>query len=60
MKDNLLINETSLYLLQHAQNPVNWESWTDNAFKKGIFVCENQTCFPQMKSVKELIQHLKV
>lgn len=33
MKDNLLINETSLYLLQHAQNPVNWEPWSENAFK---------------------------
>ena len=34
MKDNLLINETSLYLLQHSQNPVNWEPWSENAFKK--------------------------
>ena len=34
MKGNLLINETSLYLLQHAKNPVNWEPWTDNSFKR--------------------------
>ena len=24
---NSLINETSLYLLQHAHNPVNWYPW---------------------------------
>ena len=33
MKDNLLINETSLYLLQHAQNPVHWEPWSNRAFE---------------------------
>ena len=32
MKGNLLINETSLYLLQHAKNPVNWEPWSDDSF----------------------------
>ncbi|NVK52258.1 MAG: thioredoxin domain-containing protein [Flavobacteriaceae bacterium] len=26
---NSLINETSPYLLQHAHNPVNWYSWSD-------------------------------
>mgnify|MGYP002151841362 CR=1 FL=1 len=34
MKDNLLINETSLYLLQHATNPVNWHPWSEKAFEK--------------------------
>ena len=34
MKDNLLISETSLYLLQHATNPVNWYPWSEKAFKK--------------------------
>jgi len=34
MKDNLLINETSLYLLQHAKNPVNWHPWSEKVFKK--------------------------
>ncbi len=29
---NRLINETSLYLLQHANNPVNWYPWGDEAF----------------------------
>jgi uncharacterized protein len=28
---NLLINETSPYLLQHAHNPVNWYPWGDEA-----------------------------
>ena len=29
---NHLIHETSPYLLQHAQNPVNWRPWGDAAF----------------------------
>lgn len=29
---NELINESSPYLLQHAHNPVNWVSWSDEAF----------------------------
>ncbi|HEY0088912.1 MAG TPA: thioredoxin domain-containing protein, partial [Candidatus Lokiarchaeia archaeon] len=31
---NQLINEKSPYLLQHANNPVDWYSWGDNAFEK--------------------------
>lgn len=31
---NLLINETSPYLLQHAQNPVHWHPWGDAALQK--------------------------
>jgi len=31
---NLLIHETSPYLLQHAHNPVNWHPWGDAALKK--------------------------
>ena len=31
---NRLINETSPYLLQHAHNPVDWFSWSDEAFEK--------------------------
>ncbi len=30
---NSLINETSPYLLQHAQNPVNWYPWTTHALE---------------------------
>src|SRR3977135_947121 len=29
---NLLINETSPYLLQHAHNPVDWQPWSEEAF----------------------------
>ncbi len=29
---NKLINEQSPYLLQHAYNPVDWFSWSDEAF----------------------------
>ena len=31
---NRLINETSLYLLQHAHNPVDWYAWGDEALQK--------------------------
>lgn len=31
---NSLINEKSPYLLQHAHNPVNWYSWSNQAFSK--------------------------
>ncbi len=31
-KPNLLINEKSPYLLQHAYNPVNWHPWGEEAF----------------------------
>ena len=32
--DNRLINETSPYLLQHAQNPVDWYPWGNDAFNR--------------------------
>jgi len=31
---NRLVNETSPYLLQHAQNPVDWYPWGDEAFDR--------------------------
>jgi uncharacterized protein YyaL (SSP411 family) len=31
---NMLIHEKSPYLLQHANNPVDWYPWCDEAFKK--------------------------
>lgn len=31
---NHLKNETSPYLLQHAENPVNWYPWGDEAFRR--------------------------
>ena len=31
---NLLKNETSPYLLQHAENPVQWYPWGEEAFQK--------------------------
>ncbi len=33
-KSNRLIHEKSLYLLQHAHNPVDWYPWSSEAFKK--------------------------
>jgi uncharacterized protein len=33
---NRLINETSPYLLQHAQNPVDWYPWGADAFAKAV------------------------
>ena len=34
MTKNLLNKETSPYLLQHKDNPVNWYPWSEEAFKK--------------------------
>ncbi len=34
MTKNHLVNETSPYLLQHADNPVHWFAWNQNALKK--------------------------
>ena len=34
MAGNNLIHETSPYLLQHADNPVDWYGWSDEALKK--------------------------
>ncbi len=34
MEHNRLKSEKSLYLLQHANNPVHWYPWGDAAFKK--------------------------
>lgn len=31
---NELINESSLYLQQHAHNPVNWVAWSNEAFEQ--------------------------
>ena len=31
---NELINEKSLYLLKHANNPVKWQSWNEETLKK--------------------------
>jgi uncharacterized protein len=33
-KSNRLINETSPYLLQHAQNPVDWYTWGEEALQR--------------------------
>jgi len=32
--NNMLLHETSPYLLQHAHNPVQWYPWCDEAFEK--------------------------
>lgn len=34
MAENKLINETSPYLLQHANNPVDWHAWNNEALQK--------------------------
>jgi len=40
---NRLINETSPYLLQHANNPVDWYPWSEEAFQKAKI--ENKPVF---------------
>ena len=42
-KPNKLINEKSPYLLQHANNPVNWYPWSEEAFQKAA--SENKPIF---------------
>ena len=37
MAGNNLIHETSPYLLQHADNPVSWYGWNDEALKKTAY-----------------------
>ena len=34
MNNNNLHLESSPYLLQHAQNPVHWQAWSDEAFEQ--------------------------
>ena len=34
MSSNLLINEKSPYLLQHAHNPVDWHPWSEKTFAR--------------------------
>jgi len=34
MPSNHLANESSLYLLQHANNPVDWYPWSEQALAK--------------------------
>ncbi len=36
MHTNHLINETSVYLLQHAHNPVDWHPWGSLALQKAV------------------------
>lgn len=49
-RPNLLINEKSPYLLQHAYNPINWHSWNSEAFEiakrenKPIFLSIGYSC----------------
>ena len=31
---NQLSNESSPYLLQHANNPVNWVAWSNDVFEQ--------------------------
>ena len=43
MAPNRLINEKSPYLLQHAQNPVDWHPWSEKTFAKAS--SENKPVF---------------
>jgi hypothetical protein len=43
MRYNRLQNEKSPYLLQHAQNPVDWYPWGEEAFEKAR--CEDKPVF---------------
>ena len=43
MSPNLLINEKSPYLLQHAHNPVDWHPWSEKTFARAN--AENKPVF---------------
>jgi len=43
MSPNLLINEKSPYLLQHAHNPVDWHPWSEETFARAS--AENKPVF---------------
>jgi len=36
IRSNRLVNEKSPYLLQHANNPVDWYPWGEEAFRKAL------------------------
>ena len=42
VKANNLIHEKSPYLLQHANNPINWYTWSDEAFAKANKECNRK------------------
>mgnify|MGYP003327774716 FL=1 len=33
INENQLGKETSLYLKQHSENPINWQRWSNSIFK---------------------------
>ena len=35
-RKNNLVKETSPYLLQHADNPVEWYAWNEDALNKAV------------------------
>ena len=45
LNQNNLNLESSPYLLQHAQNPVHWQSWNENLYSK---------YYPEKKLIAEL------
>ena len=49
MGENKLGNESSPYLLQHAQNPVDWHAWNEEAL--GRAKKENKPIFLSVGSV---------
>ena len=51
MKMNRLADEQSPYLLQHADNPVDWFAWSDEAFEKAEK--ENKPIHSQANIIKK-------
>ena len=45
-KDNLLSKESSPYLKQHKDNPVNWQAWSNQAFE--LAKTQNKPYFYQL------------
>ena len=46
LKQNNLASETSSYLLQHAENPVNWQPWDcKSSAKSGLILVKTKRVF---------------
>ena len=52
---NRLANETSPYLLQHKENPVDWYPWTSEAFEKAKKEDKPMTTYEVRNEIKNLI-----
>jgi len=56
---NHLANETSPYLLQHAENPVDWFPWGEEALQKAKFLLRYHRTTGNPQALKMVTQTLE-